>query len=115
MMPAPNIEWINNISLPSSKGLRQNTLQIGLRTVARQTRYPALVQTDSYREPAPPDGYTLINLGLSSNVNLAGISFDVGLDVKNVINTNYRDYLSRFRYLIDDPGRNITLRLALPF
>jgi iron complex outermembrane receptor protein len=115
MMPAPNLQWVNNISLPSSETLSQNTLQIGLRSLARQTRFPGLVATESYREPSPPSGYTLVDVGFSTSLQLANTSLDVSLDVKNMLNTRYRDYLSRFRYLIDEPGRNIVMRLALQF
>ncbi len=37
----------------------------------------------------------------------------VGVD--NVLDTAYRDYLSRYRFLADDPGRNVTFRVAMPF
>ncbi len=115
MMPAPNMQWVNNFSLPSSEVLRQNTLQIGVRTAASQKRFPDLVATDSYREPAPPSSYTLIDMGVSTRVRISNTSLDVSIDAKNILNTRYRDYLSRFRYLIDEPGRNLVLRLALQF
>jgi iron complex outermembrane recepter protein len=115
MMPASNVAWINNFVMPVNSTFRQNTLQIGLRSVARQTRYPMLVQTDSYREPQPPRGYSLLDMGLSSNIRLGRQQFDLSIDAKNILNTSYRDYLSRFRYLIDEPGRNIVIRMAIQF
>ena len=39
----------------------------------------------------------------------------VTLSVENVLNTAYRDYLSRFRYFSDHPGRNVVVRLRVPF
>ena len=115
MMPAMNIAWMNNFVLPVSNTFRQNTLQIGLRSVAQQTRYPALAKTESYQEPKPPQGYSLLDIGLSSNVRLGRQNIDLSIDVKNSLNTAYRDYLSRFRYLINEPGRNIVIRMAIPF
>ncbi len=115
MMPAPNMQWINNISLPSSERLRQNTLQIGVRSAASQKRFPDLVATDSYREPAPPSSYTLLDAGISTRVQIASTPIDLSVDAKNMLNTRYRDYLSRFRFLIDEPGRNIVMRLAVQF
>jgi len=35
--------------------------------------------------------------------------------VHNLFNKRYRDYLSRFRYFTDDPGRNVTISLSVPF
>jgi iron complex outermembrane recepter protein len=115
MMPASNIQWINNLALPANSTFRQNTLQISLRSVARQNRYPALVQTESYREPRPPKGYSLLDIGMSSNIRVGKHGVDFSIDVKNVLNTTYRDYLSRFRYLIDEPARNVVARFAIPF
>jgi iron complex outermembrane receptor protein len=115
MMPAPNIQWVNNLTLPSNGTFRQNTFQLSLKSVARQTRFPALVETESYREPTTPKGYSLLDIGLSSSVHLGKNDIDISIDIKNVLNTTYRDYLSRFRYLIDEPGRNVVIRVALQF
>jgi iron complex outermembrane recepter protein len=35
--------------------------------------------------------------------------------VTNLTNVSYRDYLNRFRYYMDDLGRNISLRVMVPF
>lgn len=115
MMPAPNVQWINNIVLPGNEIFSQNTLQIGLKSVARQSRYPGLVATESYREPSPPQAYSLLDVGYSTQLRFSGLALDVSVDVKNVFNVQYRDYLSRFRFLIDEPGRNFALRVAIPF
>jgi len=115
MMPAPNIQWVNNLTLPSNGTFRQNTFQLSLKSVAQQTRFPALVETESYREPTTPKGYSLLDIGLSSSVHLGKNDIDISIDIKNVLNTTYRDYLSRFRYLIDEPGRNVVIRVALQF
>ncbi len=115
MMPAPNLQWVNNLTLPSSGTFRQNTFQLGLRSVARQTRFPALVETEAYREPPPPKSYSLLDLGFSSNIRIGEKKFDLSVDVKNVLNLTYRNYLSRFRYLIDEPGRSVVIRMAIPF
>ena len=39
----------------------------------------------------------------------------VSLSVTNLTNVDYRDYLDRFRYYFADLGRNIALRLIVPF
>ena len=35
--------------------------------------------------------------------------------VENALDTPYRDYLSRYRFFAHDPGRNVVLRLQVPF
>ena len=39
----------------------------------------------------------------------------VQFGVRNLFNQRYRDYLSRFRYYIDNPGRNVTFGMSIPF
>ena len=115
LMPAPSINWIHTLNLPNIEHLRQNTLQGGMRYVFEQMRYPDLVSTEAYREPAPPDAYALIDISASTTVNIGSNSLDISLDVRNLLNTQYRDYLSRFRYLVDEPGINMVIRMAYTF
>jgi iron complex outermembrane recepter protein len=64
----------------------------------------------------PTDGYALLNLEAgATEVHLGGLAFDAVLAVRNALNTRYRDYLSRYRLFVDDPGRDIVLRITLPF
>jgi iron complex outermembrane receptor protein len=35
--------------------------------------------------------------------------------VDNHFDVRYRDYLSRFRFFADEPGRNVSLRVSVPF
>jgi iron complex outermembrane receptor protein len=115
LMPAPSINWIHTLSLPNLEHLRQNTLQGGMRYVFEQMRYPDLVSTDAYREPAPPEAYALFDISASTSLQIGANSLSASLDVRNLLNTRYRDYLSRFRYLVDEPGINIVLRVAYTF
>jgi iron complex outermembrane receptor protein len=64
----------------------------------------------------PTDGYALLNLeaGLTE-LHLGGLALDAALAVRNALDTRYRDYLSRYRLFVDDPGRDIVVRLTLPF
>ncbi|MDN5205643.1 TonB-dependent receptor [Fulvivirgaceae bacterium BMA10] len=55
----------------------------------------------------PSDGYFLINTHLNFSYN----KFDVHFQVKNLLNTSYRDYTDRLRYFSDDVGRNFVLSL----
>ena len=42
-------------------------------------------------------------------------SIELGISVFNLFNESYRDYLDRFRYFTDAMGRNISIRLKVPF
>ena len=76
--------------------------------VQKQTRVP-----ENADYAPPPDGYTLFNAGFSTTFALR-TPVRLSLELHNAFNTAYRDYLSRFRYYIDDPGRSLVLRLQVP-
>ena len=58
---------------------------------------------------------------ISSTIDLNEINkakkydIQVGLSINNILNTSYRDYLNRFRYFADEMGRNISLKIKIPF
>jgi iron complex outermembrane recepter protein len=77
------------------------------------------------RQTGVPNGtiYTLPTAGyalMSADASVAGVRvlrrpLDVSLSLTNALNRRYRDYLSRYRLFVDDPGRDIVVRLRLPF
>ncbi|MFK7811267.1 MAG: TonB-dependent receptor [Maribacter sp.] len=59
-----------------------------------------------------PSAYHLLALDAETSFSIRSTDdFKVGLRVTNLLNTNYRDYLNRLRYFVDDLGRNISVRL----
>jgi iron complex outermembrane receptor protein len=63
----------------------------------------------------PPPGYTLVGLETGTDIDVKHRSLTIILAVTNLLNTSYRDYLNAFRYFSDDMGRNISLRVKIPF
>ena len=79
--------------------------------VARQHRVPA--NSDFV---APPAGYSLWNLSIGGTLPLSdNQQLTVSASVTNLFDTIYRDYLNRFRYFANDPGRNVSIRLKWHF
>ena len=78
--------------------------------VARQDR----VQPGIYLAAPYPPGYTLVGLRVGGTLGWAGTPLRVQLGVDNLFDVRYRDALSRFRYLADEPGRGVSLRVSLP-
>jgi len=63
----------------------------------------------------PTSGYQLLDVGLAwDGLEFAGRVLDVSLDVTNVFDRSYRDYLSRYRLFVADPGRDAILRIEVP-
>jgi iron complex outermembrane receptor protein len=77
--------------------------------VARQKREPVFDLA-----PAPP-GYSLINASYFKKLKIAENQLTAGLQINNLLNTEYKEYMNRFRYFTADMGRNITLKLNYQF
>ena len=89
--------------------------------VARQNRAPAVSERQSTGQiiftgdfAPPPAAYALLGaeVGFSWRINHQPLS--IILTGTNLLNRAYRDYLDRFRYFADEPGRNILLKLKWP-
>lgn len=60
----------------------------------------------------PPPAYHIMAMDVETSYSIINENdFKVGIRVTNILNTNYRDYLNRQRYFVDDLGRNISLRI----
>lgn len=66
-----------------------------------------------YKEAPGP--YSLLNFNASATVGISKTPVTIGLSVRNALNTEYRDYMNSFRYYADEMGRNIIIRLKVPF
>ncbi|MCI0705870.1 MAG: TonB-dependent receptor [Ignavibacteriae bacterium] len=63
----------------------------------------------------PTGGYTLVDIGFGGALALGSkrISLDAG--VENLLDTEYRSHLSRYKAYALNAGRNITLKVGIPF
>jgi iron complex outermembrane receptor protein len=109
-MPSDRLQWINHFDLPAFASLENPYFEISATFVRRQDRVPA---NSDFTDPPP--GYKLIDVELGTQIKWGRHPILINLSANNIFNTAYRDYLSRFRYFIDDPGRNVVLRMQVPF
>ncbi|MES2589428.1 MAG: TonB-dependent receptor, partial [Bacteroidota bacterium] len=63
---------------------------------------------------SPPKEYFLLNTQAIYSFKVKKQTIDLCLEISNLTNTIYRDYLNRFRYFSDEIGRNIGLKLIIP-
>ena len=63
----------------------------------------------------PPDAYFLLNCELGTTIKVKNQDVSIGITGNNLLNTVYRNYLNRFRYYADEMGRNISLKIKIPF
>ncbi len=78
--------------------------------VAKQNHVPA-----GYDFAPPPNAYNLIDAHIGFKLNINKTYADIDIAATNLTNVAYKDYLDRFRYFADEPGRNIVFRLRVPF
>lgn len=107
-MPSNRIEGDITYSF-ANKLLPGAAIELRYMHIMQQTRIPASIADYI----PPPNAYSLLNLDFSSEVAVGKKQISVGLTVVNLLNQTYRDYMNRFRYFNDEPGRSINLRIKL--
>jgi iron complex outermembrane receptor protein len=110
--PLPSIPpfrwtWEVRYEAPAGGIVGAPYLSVSGETNATQTRLDP--------DDIPTEGYTLAALG--AGVTLFNTSHPVSLDlqVKNLFDTEYRNFLSRYKGYADDPGRNLIVRMGTTF
>ncbi len=96
--------------LPTAGRLLEAGVGFEGRFVMRQNSFPRDID---YVDP--PAGYSLFDVHMHGEFAVADQPVRMQFGVHNLFNTRYRDYLSRFRYFIDNLGRNVTFSLSVPF
>jgi iron complex outermembrane receptor protein len=110
-MPADRVTASARFFGPSSSHLTLPYFEIGSTLVRRQDRVPPVT---IYKLPTA--GYGLVNLELGATAfTIGGTRVEPSFAVRNLLDTRYRDYLSRYRLFVDEPGRDVVLRFTVPF
>ena len=121
-MPPFESETTLTFNKPEWKNLSLNLIS---QAVARQNNFPDfnfetyIPTTDEFvlvDISTPPAGYHLLHFRSSFDLNINDeLNMSVGLQVNNIFDTSYRNYLNQLRYFADDLGRNLLLQLKLKF
>ena len=109
------------------KNSEYNNLRISLQSayVFRQNEFPNnnfevyIPQTETNEIvdfSTPPNAYHLLNFNSSIDFKTSNkTALTVGLEISNLLNTSYRNYLNRLRLYADDLGRNFLLTFKLNY
>ena len=109
LIPADRVETGLTYKSHNLGILTQNRVTLNHLAVAHQNRQPAF-------DFAPaPAGYHLWNISFNTNLPLGRNNISAGIAVNNLLDTEYKDYMNRFRYFTHEMGRNVTLRLKYQF
>lgn len=60
-------------------------------------------------------GYTLFDIGVGGEVAVGSHRANIDLSVENIFNKAYVDHLNRYKEYALNPGRNIALKVSVPF
>lgn len=63
----------------------------------------------------PTNGYTLLNFGIGGKLQMGSKKLNIILQAENLLNEAYRSHLSRYKEYALNPGRNIKLKINIPF
>jgi iron complex outermembrane receptor protein len=110
-MPADRLTTSARFFAPTRAWAIAPYFEVGATFVRRQDHVPPVTV---YKLPTA--GYGLLNLELGATaLEIAGTRIEPSLAVRNVLDARYRDYLSRYRLFVNETGRDVVLRLAVPF
>ncbi len=110
LIPPDRVSGTLSLDLPDFKKLTKNAISLSAVRTAGQTR------VKDWQDFAPvPSGYTLYNIDISTQCRIFSRQASISVSAYNLFNKSYRDYLNAFRYFAADAGRNIALRLSIPF
>ena len=107
LMPADRIRGGLRFESEEVAGLRNAYGSIRMRYYFAQDRL-GLFET-------PTPAYALVDLGVGGEVTFASRKLLVDLVVDNALDRAYFDHLSRYKEFALDPGRNIELKVSVPF
>jgi iron complex outermembrane receptor protein len=111
-MPANWWESSLGYELPAYLRGAGSYVRVSVRHTAEQTLVPNAENPEEADWLPPPAAFTLLGLQAGTQLTWQGIRWDVGLQVDNLLNVAYRNYLDRFRYYADAPGRNVSIRIS---
>ncbi len=124
LISMPPVNTTNEITYENVKA---NNLKLALQSefVFRQNEYPNnnfevyIAESETWElvdVSTPPDAYHLLNFRSSMDFKVNQKSnLTLGLNVTNLLNTRYRNYLNSLRYYADDLGRNFLFNLKFNY
>jgi iron complex outermembrane receptor protein len=112
-MPSDRSSISTKYAFDINEQIKNAYVSINGQYVFRQNRLP--INFDQIDYPRPPAAYFLLNAQAGIEMKLRQQPILLSLAISNMLNQKYRDYLDVFRYFIDQPGTNVSIRCSMPF
>lgn len=111
LMPSDRVRLGAHIHVDDVAFLHDAFADVSVLGVRRQTLF---VLGQDYTNPPP--GYLIADVSIGGMIDIQeNMLARLTVTCTNVFNSAYRDYLSRYRYFANDPGRNFTIRFTTTF
>tara|TARA_R110002126_G_scaffold35949_2_gene109900 strand:+ start:8793 stop:11021 length:2229 start_codon:yes stop_codon:yes gene_type:complete len=107
LIPTDQLTFGLKFSAEKGLGFNEPSLSIDSHLYAKQDRVANFETLTS--------SYSLFNISLNGKIDIGKQNLDFTLQAKNIFNKSYRSHLSRYKEYALNPGRNIQLKLTIPF
>jgi len=124
LIDIPSFKTVNIINYKNERWSNFNA-ELQSEWVFRQNKFPNnnfetfIARTNSFVMvdiSTPPPAYHVMNFRTDFDLNLFNDNaVNVAFTVNNILNTSYRENLSRLRYFADELGRNFTIQLQFNY
>src|SRR5690606_35164844 len=113
LMPANRVELDNTFRSALGATTHILTATLNGQYVFQQKHIPE--DFDAIDYPRPPAAFFLLQAGLGIDWKFEKTPWRTSLQIMNLTNTQYRNYLDGFRYFLDRPGTNFVFRTDFYF
>jgi iron complex outermembrane recepter protein len=113
LMPANRINNEFTYNFKDVKTFSYSYISAEYAYVLKQKNTPSEINGKQDYKPAP-NAYGLLHFNAATTLSVSKTKITIGIGIRNLLNTVYRDYLNSMRYFTDELGRNISVRLKIP-
>lgn len=107
LIPANRIKMGARLTTASMGSILNPYFSFNIKSVTSQDR------VDEFETPT--EGYTLFDAGIGGEIAVGSRRLNLDLSIENLFDRAYRDHLSRYKNYALNSGRNITLKVSVPF
>jgi iron complex outermembrane recepter protein len=122
MMPANNLRLALYHTLGTFGNAKNNTFSVNMKAFDNQQTAGAYEPFAQYNDKskfpfgsADTAGYVLWGIGYESDISMMGYTANLGIEVENLFDTEYRDFLDTYKGYTLGRGRNVSFSLRIPF
>jgi iron complex outermembrane receptor protein/hemoglobin/transferrin/lactoferrin receptor protein len=122
MMPSNNLSLALYHNLGTFSKVKNNILSVNMKAYSSQevagSQEPFSQYNDKAKFPfgsANTAGYTLWGMGYESKVDIMGQDAKIVVNVDNLFDVKYRNFLDTYKGYALGTGRNVSFSLSVPF